>query len=157
MATSRYERYQYIYGNTARAVEVPVEEPVKQQPERQKKTTKTKVKSNRKVLEFNGSFTATVGLAVVSLVIICVTYLNGQHQLNNQISSISSKRAALTALTNENHALASNLDKKIDYDEIRTYAEESLGMVMPSESNTIYYEGTSSDYVRQYADIPAAD
>ena len=156
MATSRYERYQYIYGNTARAVEVPVEEPVKKQPERQTKTRK-KVKSNKKVLEFNGRFTATVAFAVVALVFICVTYLHGQYQLHNQMSSISSKRATLTALTNENHAMASNLDKKVDYDEIKAYAKEHLGMMEPTEKNTIYYEGTSSDYLRQYAEIPAAE
>lgn len=157
MATSRYERYQYIYGNNARTVEVEVEEPAKRQRETQKKATQRKVKSNPRVLEFSGRFTATVGLCVATLVLICVTYLSGQHQLNNQIKSISSKRAELTSLINENHALASNLDKKVDYDEIRTYAEESLSMVDPTEGNTIYYEGTSSDYVRQYAEIPAMD
>lgn len=157
MATSRYERYQYIYGNNARTVEVEVEEPVRKQRETQQRTTQRKVKSNPRVLEFSGRFTATVGLSVAALVFICVTYLNGQHQLNNQISSISAKRAELTSLINENHALASNLDKKVNYDEIRTYAEESLGMVAPNEGNTIYYEGTSSDYVRQYAEIPAMD
>lgn len=157
MATSRYERYQYIYGNNARTVEVEVEEPVRKQRETQQRTTQRKVKSNPRVLEFSGRFTATVGLSVAALVFICVTYLNGQHQLNNQISSISAKRAELTSLINENHALASNLDKKVNYDEIRTYAEESLGMIAPNEGNTIYYEGTSSDYVRQYAEIPAMD
>ena len=157
MATSRYERYQYIYGNNARTVEVEVQEPVRKQRETQQRTTQRKVKSNPRVLEFSGRFTATVGLSVAALVFICVTYLNGQHQLNNQISSISAKRAELTSLINENHALASNLDKKVNYDEIRTYAEESLGMVAPNEGNTIYYEGTSSDYVRQYAEIPAMD
>ncbi len=157
MATSRYERYQYIYGNNARTVQVEVEEPVRKQRETQQRTTQRKVKSNPRVLEFSGRFTATVGLCVAALVFICVTYLNGQHQLNNQIRSISAKRSELTSLINENHALASNLDKKVNYDEIRTYAEESLGMVAPTEGNTIYYEGTSSDYVRQYAEIPSMD
>lgn len=157
MATSRYERYQYIYGNNARTVEVAVEEPVRKEPERQRTTTQRKVRSNQRVLEFSGRFAATVGLCVAALVFVCVTYLNGQHQLNQQISSISSKRSELTTLINENHALSSNLDKKIDYDEIRTYAEESLGMITPGENDTIYYEGTSSDYVRQYAEIPSID
>lgn len=155
MATSRYERYQYIYGNTARAVEIPVAEPVEKQHKEVKKPTKAKVRSNQKVLEFNGRFAATVGVAVISLVILCVTYLHGQHQLNNQLKSIASKRTTLTALVNENHAKASNLEKKVNYDEIKTYAQENLDMVMPAEENTIYYEGTSSDYVRQYAEIPS--
>lgn len=155
MATSRYERYQYIYGNNARTVEVEVQEPVRKQRETQQKNTRRKVKSNPRVLEFSGRFTVNVALCVAALVLVCVTYLNGQHRLNKQISNISAKRAELTSMINENHALASNLDKKVDYDEIRVYAEESLGMVTPTEGNTIYYEGTSSDYVRQYAEIPA--
>lgn len=156
MATSRYERYQYIYGNTARAVEMPVLEPAEKQQSEVKKPAKAKVRSNQKVLEFSGRFAATVAVAVVSLVILCVTYLHGQYQLNNQLKAIASKRTALTTLVNENHAMASNLDKKVNYDEIKVYAQENLGMVMPSEENTIYYEGRSSDYVRQYAEIPAA-
>lgn len=156
MAT-RYERYQYIYGNTARAVEVTVPEPEKEQKREQQRAPKKKVKSNPRVLEFNGRFTATVAMAIVAVVVICVTYLHGQNQLNNQAKAISSKRAALTALINENHALESNLDKKVNYDEIKVYAQENLDMIIPSENDTIYYEGTSSDYVRQYAEIPAAE
>ena len=42
---------------------------------------------------------------------------------------------------------------KVDYDVIKQQAME-LGMVLPTEQNTIHYEGTPSDYVRQYAEIP---
>ena len=155
MANTRYERYQYIYGNTARAVEVevPVETPKEREQHRVRKESKPVIRSNRAVLEFDGRFTMTVAVAVFAVVALCITYLFGQSQLNQQAKEVASKRTKLAALVSENHAKESNLDKKTDLDEIRTYAAEELGMIEPSEQDTIYYEGTPSDYVRQYAEI----
>lgn len=153
---SRYERYQYIYGNTVRAEEAVMPEPNQpeeqvRQPEKKKQAT-----GNRKVLDFNRSFTKSLSIAVAAVVIICISYLHGQHQLNNRIREISAKQTELATLISENHARKSNLDKVVDYDEIREYAKEKLGMVTPGEKNTIYYDGAASDYVRQYEDIPSA-
>ena len=134
---SRYERYQYIYGNTARAVEEPVPEPKEQEPKRQQPARKKVVRRNHRVLEFNSRFTKTLTAAVAAMVIICVTYLHGQYQLSHQIHSISAKRTQLTALVNENHAKKSNLNKSVDYDSIKEYAKDKLGMVVPGEKNTI--------------------
>lgn len=95
-------------------------------------------------------------MSVAAMVFICVAYLYGQCQLNNQISRISKKRTELTTLIQENHAHKSNLDKTVDYDEIKKYASEKMGMVVPDEKSTIYYESAAADYVRQYEDIPQA-
>ncbi|MDO4554317.1 MAG: septum formation initiator family protein [Lachnospiraceae bacterium] len=156
---SRYERYQYIYGNTVREVEEPVLEPKrKEQPEERRQPKKKRVvKSNPRVREFNAAFTMTLTVAVAALVIICAAYLQGQHQLSEQIQSISSKRTELTTLISENNSKRANLEKSVDYDSIKEYAQETLGMSVPGEESTIYYEGASSDYVRQYEDIPATD
>lgn len=155
---SRYERYQYIYGNTARAVETAVPERREREPEpRVKQPVRKVVKRNHRVMEFNSRFTLTLTTAVAALVIICVTYLHGQYQLSHQIQSISAKQTKLTALVNENHAQRSNLSKSVDYDSIKEYAKTELGMVVPGEKYTIYYDGASSDYVRQYEDIPATE
>ena len=154
---SRYERYQYIYGNTARAVEEPVRIPdQREQEEKQqvKKPAQKPVARHHRVLEFNSKFTVTLTAAVAAMVLICMVYLNGQYQLNHQIRSISAKRTELTTLVNENHAKKSNLDKKVDYEEIKESAKDKLGMVVPGEKNTIYYSGADSDYVRQYEEIP---
>lgn len=153
----RYERYQYIYGNTVRTADVPVQEPVRKKEETQRRTTetrtRTKVKSNPKVLEFNSRFTAVLAVSIMAVVLFCVSFLYGQSLLGNQMSAIARKQTTLTALRSENQSLEANLEKKVDYDAIKEQAGE-LGMVEPTEQNTIYYEGTPSDYVRQYAEIP---
>lgn len=156
---SRYERYQYIYGNTARAVEVAVPERREREPEPivKQPAKKNVVRRSHRVMEFNSRFTLTLTTAVAALVIICVTYLHGQYQLSHQIQNISAKQTKLTALINENHAQRSNLTKSVNYDSIKEYAKTELGMVVPGEKYTIYYDGASSDYVRQYEDIPAAE
>lgn len=154
----RYERYQYIYGNTARTVEVPVHEPEeRRRPEQEtQRTTKTKVRHNPRVLEFNGRFTALLAVSIMAVVLFCVSYLYGQSVIHRQMNSISRKQTTLATMKTENQAMEANLEKKVDYDAIKEQAEE-LGMVAPTEQNTIYYEGTPSDYVRQYADIPTGD
>jgi cell division protein FtsB len=155
---SRDERYQYIYGNTARAVAEPepVEAP-KKEPERRQPASRPAqrpIRSNQRVLEFNSRFTVTLSLAVTAIVVICVMYLHGQAKLDRTVSELSTKRTELTSLLSENHALSSNLDKKVDYDEIKEYARENLNMITPGEKYTIYYENAGSEYVRQYEDIP---
>ena len=153
---SRYERYQYIYGNTVRAEEAVVPEPNQQEEQVRQPEKKKQASGSRKVTDFSKSFTKTLVVAVAAMVIICISYLHGQYQLNNQIREISAKQTELAALINENHAKKSSLDQVVDYDEIREYAKEKLGMVTPGEKNTIYYDGAASDYVRQYEDIPSA-
>ena len=155
--SDRQERYQYIYGNTVRKADVaPVYEPVNRPEEIQKKTVRKKVKHNPKGLEFNGRFTAVLALSIVAVVMFCVTYLYGQSILGNQMNQIARKQTTLATLRSENQSLEANLEKKVDYDVIKTQAME-LGMTTPTEQNTIYYEGTPSDYVRQYAEIPVTE
>jgi len=149
---NRYERYQYIYGSNARVVEMPVYEPEKKQEEA-KKTAKPKVKHNPRVLEFNGRFTAVLALSIMAVVLFCVSYLYGQSLLGNQMNAIARKQTTLATLRSENQSLEANLEKKVEYDVIKERSVE-LGMVTPTEQNTLYYEGTPSDYVRQYAEIP---
>ena len=151
----RYERYQYIYGNTVRTVEAPVMEPVEKQKKEQKTKTKTKVRSNPKVLEFNGRFTALLAVSIVAVVLFCVTYLYGQSMINDQMNRIARKQTTLSTLRSENQAREANLDAKVDYDAIKQQAGE-MGIISPGEESIIYYEGTPSDYVRQYAEIPGA-
>ena len=153
--SDRQERYQYIYGNTVRKADVaaPSYEPVGRPEEAQKQAVRKKVKHNPKVLEFNGRFTAVLALSIMAVVIFCVTYLYGQSLLGNQMNQIARKQTTLATLRSENQSLEANLEKKIDYESIKTQATE-LGMTIPAEQDMIYYEGTPSDYVRQYAEIP---
>lgn len=156
--SDRQERYQYIYGNTVRKADVtaPVYEPTRRTEEVQKEKVRKTVKHNPKVLEFNGRFTAVLALSIMAVVLFCVTYLYGQSLLGNQMNQIARKQTSLAALRSENQSLEANLEKKIDYDSIKVQAAE-LGMTTPTEQNTIYYEGTPSDYVRQYAEIPVIE
>ena len=153
--SDRYERYQYIYGSTARALEVPIQEPAARPEEVQKRTVKKTVKHNPKVLEFNSRFTAVLAVSIMAVVLFCVSYLYGQSLMGEQMNAIARKQTTLATLRSENQSLEANLEKKVDYDVIKQQATE-LGMVLPTEHNTIHYEGTPSDYVRQYAEIPLA-
>ncbi len=153
--SDRYERYQYIYGSTARVVQPVVQEPEYRPEEVTKKPAKRTVKHNPKVLEFNSRFTAVLAVSIMAVVLFCVSYLYGQSLMGEQMNAIARKQTTLATLRSENQSLEANLEKKVDYDAIKQQAME-LGMVLPTEQNTIHYEGTPSDYVRQYAEIPIA-
>ena len=49
--------------------------------------------------------------------------------------------------------LQTEIDKNINLDEIRTFAEEELHMVYPGPEQVIYYNNSTSDYFRQYESV----
>lgn len=166
----RLERYQLIYGNNVRKLDeeevTHVPEPKESQtPVIKKKEAKQKkkrvsryVKRNReKAMEFNAGYTAVLTVALVAIVIICIAYLTGQNKLNTQINLITSKQKQLATMMNENHAKKANLEKSIDLEEIRDFAINSLGLQEPTQDQVIYYDGVSSDYVKQYEQVPGSD
>lgn len=164
----RLERYQIIYGNNVRKLDeqeiVHIPEPKEsqtpvvdnKQPKRRRMSRYVK-RNQEKAMDFNASYTVVLTVALLSVLISCVVYLTGQNKLNTQVNSITSKQTQLATLINENNAKKANLEKSIDLEEIRDFAINSLGLQEPTQDQIIYYDGVSSDYVKQYEQVPGSD
>ncbi|MBP1754352.1 MAG: putative rane protein [Firmicutes bacterium] len=93
-------------------------------------------------------------VAIIATVYVCVEYLMLQNQVTQMDKSIIKMEKELTVLTNENNAAYESIDTALDLDYIYQVAVEELGMVYPNKNEVITYKSSSSNYVRQYEDIP---
>ncbi len=112
-------------------------------------------KTQSRFLEWDRNFTITVAAAVLICAFAGIFYVSGTNRLSNMSSQISRLKTEKTALESRQIALQSEIDKSINLDEIREYAETELNMVMPSSSQILYYQDDSSDYFRQYESVDA--
>jgi len=86
---------------------------------------------------------------------VCVNYLKLQAQnttFRNQTASLESQ---LADLKQQNDAAYENALTSVNLDTIRDIAINKLGMVYAGEEQVKTYDDKSSDYVRQYEDVPA--
>ena len=93
-------------------------------------------------------------VAIIATVYVCVEYLMLQNQVTQMDKSIVRLEKELIVLTNENDATYESIDTALDLDYIYQVAVDELGMVYPNKNEIITYKSSSSDYVRQYEDIP---
>ena len=92
--------------------------------------------------------------AIIATVYVCVDYLKLQTQVSQMKKSIVKTEQELTALINENDAAYEAIETAVDLDYIYQVAVKELGMVYPNNNEIITYKSSSTNYVRQYEDIP---
>lgn len=166
------ERYEYIYGsnvkkldretagstksgspkragNTARKSEYAVE-----RSKAASAHSETAIQKNTaRFLAFDWKYTLIAVIAVVFCASAAMFYLHGTVKLNvieKQISDLKTEKATLLSKQN---AIKAEIDKSINLDEIKEYAEKNLHMIYPEDSNVLLYKGESNDYFRQYESV----
>ena len=125
------ERYNLIYGNTARATEPAPEQPQPKKPQHNTKKRRRAASQTPFEIEWKNKRTY---LAVLLIAFLCLSDLN--------------------TIQIENDDLEAKINSEIDETAIKKAAKEKLGMVKPSESHIIKYSNEKNDYVRQYESIP---
>ena len=162
MDKTRQERYNLIYGNTARKMEA---EPVRPEPERRKKKVRHKARpktsartrqNQQKAMQIDFAFIRVLIAAVVIVTAVSLFYLSERTKLVEQREELSDKREQLNTLQVENEDLNLEIEQSIDLDQIEKTAKK-YGMKEPDSSHIIHYDSTDVEYVRQYDDIPDAD
>lgn len=169
------ERYEYIYGSSVRKLDresagSPKSGNVKQgknyvrKPERSSKnrtgTVNTEVaaviqKNRARFLAFDWKYTFVAVMAVILCASAAMFYLHGTVQLNVMERQISELKTEKATLLSKQNALQAEIDKSINLDEIKEYAEKNLHMIYPKDSNVLLYKGESDDYFRQYESVNA--
>ena len=93
-------------------------------------------------------------VAAVAVVTICVYFLKLQATSTQLQKKTVSLQTTLKDLKIENDIVYNEIISGIDLEDVREKAMEELGMSYPAQSQITYYDAASSDYVKQYEEIP---
>ena len=133
----------YVYGNTARALDV--RQAIREKPRR---TVSHAVRKNQeKAMRMNPACVLFLAVALMVSGAILISYIHLQ-------SDIASLESQLNDLRLSNDEEYSRIESNIDLEEIKRIAIEELGMTYAVEGQVVEYSSEGSDYVRQIADIP---
>ena len=88
------------------------------------------------------------------VVVSCINYLQKQALNTSYRNQVATQEAKLADLKERNDAAYESALKSVDLETIRNIAINKLGMVYAGEEQVKTYDDKSSDYVRQYSDVP---
>ena len=146
---------EYVYGNTARAMEpIHKEKKHQQKPVRRKVVSYTVWRNQEKALHMNLPYVILLTMAAFCVLVICVNYLQVQSTIGTRLAHIEELERSVEQMKAENDATETRINTSIDLDYIYKVATEELGMVYANRNQVLLYDKTESEYVRQYEDIP---
>ncbi len=152
------DRFNYIYGNTARKLDrfsdyYGETSPRKEQPlpqPRKKRKQKKYVKTHE---AFDWKYTVMVVMAVSVIFAAALFYVRESSRMNTMANTVKELKEEKQSLQSRQVLIRSELDKAVNLDAVRSYAEDKLDMVYPEHDNVIYYHQDSSDYFRQHESV----
>lgn len=147
-STLRQENEIYVYGNTARRLDVQrqLEEAPKRQPSHE-------VRKNRdKARHMNLGYVVFLIGALCTVALILVNYIQLQADLTNRINNIARLESELNTKKLTNDEEYSRLTSSVDLEEIKRVAIGELGMTYAGEGQIITYSTEGNDYMRKVAD-----
>lgn len=107
-----------------------------------------------KVLQMNLAYVMFAVAAAVICIGICVNFL----ELQSTYTSVRRQKTRLETQLNqmriENDTVYNGIISSVNLEHVKDVAMNDLGMVYASRSQIYTYDGTESDYVRQYQDVP---
>lgn len=151
MDKTRQERYNMIYGNTARKIEASTQ-PASTQPERKQKTKQ----NQKRVQSIDLAFIKVLVAGICVIAAMSFFYLSERAQFMKQKSVLSDSKTQLNTLQVENEDMNLEIEQSIKFDTIETAAKK-YGMSKPDASHILRYESQDAEYIRQYGKIPNAD
>ncbi len=137
-----------IEGNTVR-----VASPAPDIREREIRRTQIEAVRERS-LSMNLRYVLFLTVAAVAVVMICVYYLRLQATSTQLQKKTVSLQTTLKDLKMENDIVYNEILSGVDLEYVREKAMGELGMSYPKQSQIILYDAASSDYVKQYEEIP---
>ncbi len=145
----------YVYGNTVPKPEVLPKRKAAVQPKRPVRTSRQVRRNRKRAMNMSPAYTLFLAIAAVCAVLICVAYLKLQSDMVSRSERISVLQEELADLTEQNDTAYNAATDSVNLEEIRDKAMNEMGMVYASQGNVVEYESSTSDYVKQYDDIPS--
>lgn len=158
-AGRKYANTEYIYGNTARKLDVVPDYDQRQREryqEEEKPERQVKRKPAKQVKPQSMDLVSIVVLtmAIAATVYVCMGYLEVQAEITGLSKTIAVLESQIMTLKNENAAALEQVNASVDLEYIYKVATEDLGMVHAKQEQVIPYASTKSDFVKQYGDVP---
>jgi cell division protein FtsL len=150
MERNRVVRYtdEVVEGNTVRVAQVLPQV-------REKEIRRTQIEAVReRSLSMNLRYVLFLTVAAVAVVTICVYFLKLQAISTKLQKRTVSLQTTLKDLKMENDIVYNEILSSVDLEKVRETAIDELGMSYPSQTQIAYYDAASSDYVKQYEEIP---
>ncbi len=137
-----------VWGNTVRVVETAPQT----REEEYKRDRVEKVRE--RALSMNLNYVLFLTIAAVTVVAVCIYFLKLQATSTQLQKKTVSLQTNLKEIKMENDIVYNEILSGVDLEKVRETAIEDLGMTYPSEKQFVHYSPVSSDYVKQYEEIP---
>ena len=139
-------RNAYVYGNTARRLDV------QREMETPRRELSPAVQRNReKARRMSAGYILFLAVALIASSLILVNYIQLKAELTNRTRAVASKESYLNDLKVANDEEYNRIMSGIDLDEIKRIAIGELGMIYAGEEQIIHYANEGNDYMRQVA------
>lgn len=138
----------YLYGNTARRLDVQreLEEP-------QRRVLSNEARKNREKAKHMSLGYIVFLLAAFSVAaVVLISYIRLNAEITTLTQQIAQQEKELNTLRVDNTEAMTRIESSIDLEEIKRVAITQLGMTYPEEGQIVSYQGVNYDYVRKVAD-----
>lgn len=129
----------------------------KQEIRRQNRNYRKTYRENENAFTMSVPYVIFLTVAVIAVVVMCIQYLQLSAKVTDVKGNISNLESEFDSLKAQNDAIDYEINGFIDVDYIMKVATEELGMVNPSKNQIQYYDSSTSEYMKQYGDIPNND
>ena len=144
----------YVYGSAVRQPEaLPSGNGTVRKPKK-KRTSRQVIKNRHRAQRISPAYATFLIVAAVCAVFICVMYLRLQADVLNRADQITALQRELTDLKESNDTAHQEAEDSVNLETVREKAMNEMGMVYESQGKVIHYQSPTSDYVKQYDNIP---
>lgn len=145
-----YANNVYVYGNTARRLDVQ-REYEEQAPQRRQLSNQAR-KNREKAKHMSLGYIVFLLAAFSVSAVVLISYIRLNAEITTLTQQIAQQEKELNNLRVDNTEAMTRIESSIDLEEIKCVAITQLGMTYPKEGQIVSYEGVSYDYVRKVAD-----
>ncbi len=144
----------YVYGSAAPKIDYYGESRKKTRPAASSRA-KTAARRNReKAAHMNPGYVVFMIGILAAMVVILISYISLQARITSSVKDISSLESQLATLRAANDEKLISINSSSNLEEIKDTALTELGMKYADKDQIITYSNSSTDYVRQVAQIP---
>ncbi len=146
----------YVNGSVATQLNTaPLRRPQDESSKLRKVQERQAVAQNKeKAKSMNAGYLFFLTLMTIGLFVVLSYYVQLRGQAETRMHQIARLESEVAEMKLDNDTRYMRAQAKVPLAQIRQRATTELGMVFPTESQTVYYDLNESDYMEQYQDIP---
>lgn len=138
----------YVYGNTARQLDVR-----RQLEEAPRRQLSNETRKNRdKAQHMNPGYVIFLLGALCICAVVLINYVQLQSEITTTVKRISTMESELNTMQLANEENYNRIVSNVDLEEVRKIAIGELGMTYAKEGQIITYENAGSDYMRRVSE-----